>query len=110
MQRSSLQQGAPCILHACLNGISTHFVEAQSTAEIMKEAGEQLPPEPGLGTPSGCNMAVRFPDGQRRQRRFPRSATLSAVCAFCLAHCEEAAAGRKFTLAQSFPGVCEDLC
>lgn len=79
-------------------------VALQSATEVMKKAADQLPPEPGVGDPAGCNMAVRFPDGQRRQRRFPRSARIAAVRAFCLAHSEDAAAGRAFTLAQSFPG------
>ncbi len=47
---------------------------------------------------------MRFPDGQRRQRRFPREAPISAVAAFCQVSNEEAAAGRAFTLAQPFPG------
>jgi hypothetical protein len=80
-------------------------VALQSAADVVAEAEEQLPPEPGAGDPSGCNVAVRFPDGQRRQRRFPRSAPVSAVRTFCLVGCAEAAAGRPFALAQSFPGA-----
>ena len=47
---------------------------------------------------------VRFPDGQRRQRRYPKDAPLSAVAAFCLASGEEAAGGRPFALTETFPG------
>ena len=77
---------------------------AQSAAEVAKEAEEQLPPEPGAGDAAGCGVLVRFPDGQRRQRRFPRNATLEVLRAFCLVQSEEAAAGRPFALSESMPG------
>ena len=67
-------------------------------------AAVSLPPEPAAGDASGCSIAVRFPDGQRQQRRFPRQAPISAVAAFCQVSNEEAAAGRPFTLAQPYPG------
>ena len=47
---------------------------------------------------------MRFPDGQRRQRRFPRQAPISAVAAFCRVSSEEAATGRPFVLTEPFPG------
>lgn len=76
----------------------------QSAAEVAREAEQQLPPEPGVGDAGGCSVAVRFPDGQRRQRRFPRAAPLEAVRAFCLVHSPDAAAGRPFALSESMPG------
>ena len=70
----------------------------------MKAAAESLPPEPAAGDAGACNIAVRFPDGQRRQRRYPKDAPISAVAAFCVASNEEAAVGRSFALTESFPG------
>ncbi|BDA49565.1 UBX domain-containing protein 7 [Coccomyxa sp. Obi] len=78
---------------------------SKSAAEVSKEALERLPPEPGVGDAGGCNLAVRFPDGRRAQRRFPRAAPLEAVRDFCLVNCEEAAAGRVFALSESMPGA-----
>lgn len=49
--------------------------------------------------------AVRLPDGRRVQRRFPGAAPVAAVYDLCLAHSEEAAGGRAFTLAQAGPGA-----
>jgi len=57
---------------------------------------------PSLPTASA---AVRMPDGQRKQRRFPPSATVEALYDFCLSQSEEAAGGRKFSLAQFGPGA-----
>lgn len=90
----------------------------QSAADVAKEAEEQLPPEPGAGDAAGCGVLVRFPDGQRRQRRFPRSASLDVVRAFCLVHSQEAAAGRPFAIVESMPGekpcpsnfLCASVC
>ncbi|CAL5224689.1 g7413 [Coccomyxa viridis] len=79
--------------------------EAKPSEKVPEPAAVSLPPEPAAGDPSGCNIAVRFPDGQRRQRRFPREAPISVVVAFCHVSNEEAAAGRSFTLAQPFPGA-----
>ena len=73
----------------------------------MREAAKSLPPEPAAGDAGGCNIAVRFPDGQRRQRRYPEDAPISAVAAFCAASNEEAAGGRPFALTESFPGRCQ---
>ena len=70
----------------------------------MDEAAASLPPEPAAGDAGACSIAVRFPDGQRRQRRYPKDAPLSAVAAFCLASGEEAAGGRPFALTETFPG------
>ena len=70
----------------------------------MDEAGASLPPEPAAGNAGACSIAVRFPDGQRRQRCYPKDAPLSAVAAFCVASSEEAAAGRPFALTETFPG------
>lgn len=67
-------------------------------------AWEALPPEPAAGDAGACSVAVRFPDGQRRQRRFPRQAPISAVAAFCRVSSEEAATGRPFVLTEPFPG------
>ncbi len=67
-------------------------------------AAASLPPEPAAGDADGCSIAVRFPDGQRRQRRFPRQALISAVAAFCRVSSPEAAAGRPFVLTEPFPG------
>ena len=78
---------------------------AQSAAEVAKEAEQKLPPERGAEDEAGCSVLVRFPDGQRRQRRFPRSAMLDVLRAFCLVHSEEAAAGRPFVLSESMPGT-----
>ena len=78
---------------------------AQSAAEVAKDAEQKLPPERGAEDATGCGVLVRFPDGQRRQRRFPRSATLDVLRAFCLVHSEEAAAGRPFALSESMPGT-----
>lgn len=72
---------------------------------MSREALERLPPEPGAGDAGGCGLAVRFPDGRRAQRRFPRAAPLEAVRDFCLANSEEAAAGRAFALSESMPGA-----
>ncbi len=47
---------------------------------------------------------MRFPDGRRGQRRFPRSGPLAAVHDYCLSQVEEAAGGRPFSLSQGFPG------
>ena len=79
-------------------------VLAQDPRAALEAAAASLPPEPAAGDATGCSIAVRFPDGQRRQRRFPRQAAISAVAAFCLVSNEEAAAGRPFVLTESFPG------
>lgn len=47
--------------------------------------------------------AVRFPDGSRQQRRFPRSFPLSCVHDWCLTVSTEAAAGRSFFLSEAAP-------
>lgn len=73
----------------------------QDPEAAAKEAAASLPPEPAMG---GCSIAVRFPDGLRRQRRFPGDAPLATVAAFCVASNEEAAGGRPFALSESFPG------
>ena len=78
---------------------------SQSAAEVSKEALERLPPDTGAGDAGGCSVAVRFPDGRRAQRRFPRTAPLQALRDFCLANSEEAAAGRSFALSESMPGA-----
>ena len=61
-------------------------------------------PPPGAPSPPP-HAAVRLPDGRRSQRRFPRAAPLDAIFDFCLTLSEEAAGGRAFTLAQTFPGA-----
>ncbi|GAB4816470.1 hypothetical protein N2152v2_003516 [Parachlorella kessleri] len=76
---------------------------ALSPAQVAAEAAARLPPEPAGA--EGCRIAVRFPDGKRGQRRFPRSAPLAAVHDYCLSQVEEAAAGRPFSLSQGFPGA-----
>jgi len=48
--------------------------------------------------------AVRFPDGGRQQRRFPRSSPLACVHDWCLTVSIEAAAGRSFFLSEAAPG------
>lgn len=50
---------------------------------------------------------MRFPDGSRGQRRFPRSAPLSSVRYWCLIQQAEAASGRPFALCESIPGAPE---
>ena len=70
----------------------------------MDEAAASLPPEPAAGNAGACSIAVRFPDGQRRQRRYPQDAPISAVAAFCRASNQEAAGGRPFALTETFPG------
>ena len=67
-------------------------VLAQDPRAALEAAAASLPPEPAAGDATGCSIAVRFPDGQRRQRRF------------CLVSNEEAAAGQPFVLTESFPG------
>ena len=75
--------------------------------EAAAAAAAQLPPEPPAGESGACTVAVRFPDGSRRSRRFPGGAPLRALRAFCAAHSPEAAAGRPFALSESFPpGAC----
>lgn len=76
----------------------------QDPDAAAKQAAASLPPEPAASDASGCNIAVRFPDGKRQQRRFPRDAPISAVAAFCHTIVEEAAAGRSFFLTEAFPG------
>lgn len=52
-----------------------------------------------------CLIAgVRFPDGSRGQRRFPREAPLRALYDWCLSRSLEAAGGREFTLSEAAPG------
>jgi hypothetical protein len=46
-----------------------------------------------------------MPDGSRQQRRFPPSAPVAALFAFCAARQPEAAAGRPFSLAGTYPGA-----
>ena len=76
----------------------------QGSAEAAAAAAAaRLPPEPPAG---GCMVAVRFPDGDRRSRRFPGGAPLGTLRDFCAAHSPEAAAGRAFALSESFPGAC----
>lgn len=50
------------------------------------------------------SAAVRFPDGGRQQRRFPRNSPLSCVHDWCLTVSMEAAAGRPFFLSEAVPG------
>lgn len=101
-----------CLFHA---GIMTGFLSVdidrprgsapvQDPEAAAKEAAASLPPEPAASDASGCNIAVRFPDGKRQQRRFPREAPVSAVAAFCRTIVEVAAAGRPFFLTETFPG------
>ena len=47
---------------------------------------------------------MRFQDGSRKQRRFPRDAPLRSVHDWCLTHSVEAASGREFILAEAAPG------
>lgn len=49
--------------------------------------------------------AIRCPDGSRLQRRFQQTAPLETLRDLCIASCPEAAAGRPFFLAPSFPGT-----
>jgi hypothetical protein len=65
------------------------------------------PPDsvPTVRAPVWVVAAVRFADGARAQRRFPRSAPLSAVHDWCLTQSEEAAGGRRFLLADAMPGA-----
>ena len=51
------------------------------------------------------SAAVRFPDGSRGQRRFPRDAPLAAVHDWCLSRSPEAAGGRPFFLSEALPGA-----
>lgn len=71
--------------------------------EVAAEAASRLPEQPS--GPEGCRIAVRFPDGSRQQRRFPRSAPLSCVHDWCLTASMEAAGGRPFFLSEAAPGA-----
>jgi len=51
------------------------------------------------------DAAIRFPDGTRRQRRFPRSSELGVLRTWCIANDSAAAAGSPFTLAPAAPGA-----
>ncbi len=55
--------------------------------------------------PLSLFAAVRFPDGSRGQRRFPRDVPLSAVHDWCLTQSPEAAGGRPFFFSEAMPGA-----
>ena len=48
---------------------------------------------------------MRFQDGSRGQRRFPRDASLRSVHDWCLTQSLEAAGGRAFFLSEAAPGA-----
>eukprot|EP00890_Picochlorum_soloecismus_P000746 jgi/Picsp_1/1672/NSC_05146-R1_ubx domain-containing protein len=50
-------------------------------------------------------QAIRFPDGTRRQRRFPKSSELGILRTWCIANSSDAASGSSFTLAPAAPGA-----
>uniref|UniRef100_A0A1D1ZPU3 UBX domain-containing protein n=1 Tax=Auxenochlorella protothecoides TaxID=3075 RepID=A0A1D1ZPU3_AUXPR len=72
-------------------------------AAVAAEAAARLPVE--TSGPGSCRVAVRCPDGSRLQRRFEQTAPLETLRDLCIASCPEAAAGRPFFLAPSFPGA-----
>ena len=51
--------------------------------QAREEASASLPQEPEEG-PSSCRVAVRLPDGSRKQRRFGKADTVQALMAFCV--------------------------
>eukprot|EP00884_Botryococcus_braunii_P019864 jgi/Botrbrau1/6561/Bobra.40_2s0025.1 len=68
-------------------------------AQVAEEAAASLPPEPAVGTPGACRLAVRLPDGTRPARRFMETEPLRTIHTWCLSLCQEAAGGRPFGLA-----------
>jgi hypothetical protein len=46
-----------------------------------------------------------MPDGSRQQRRFLQGSPVAELFTFCMAKLPEAAAGRPFSLAGTYPGA-----
>lgn len=70
-----------------------------------KQSYPPLPEEPPHTDATICRVAVRFPDGNRGQRRFLRSDPIQLLWSFCLSQVMEAADGRSFRLTNTIPGV-----
>ncbi|KFM26316.1 UBX domain-containing protein 7 [Auxenochlorella protothecoides] len=76
---------------------------ASEDAELAAAIAASLEPKAESGLTSAG--PVRCPDGSRLQRRFEQTAPLETLRDLCIASCPEAAAGRPFFLAPSFPGT-----
>lgn len=76
----------------------------KSPAQAREEAAARLPAEPEEG-PASCRVAVRLPDGSRKQRRFLKEDAVQALMDFCVTEVEEAAGGRLFKLVPTYPGA-----
>lgn len=83
---------------------------AESSREAKRHLLSFLPEEPqedkGLNI---CRVCVRFPDGQRVQRRFLRTDPMQLLWSFCCSQVQEAAEGRPFRLAYIVPGSSQTL-
>lgn len=64
-----------------------------------------LPEEPGHTDGNVCRVAIRFPDGNRGQRKFFRSDPIQLLWSFCHSQVGEAGNGRSFRLTNTIPGV-----
>eukprot|EP00899_Mesostigma_viride_P002729 jgi/Mesvir1/12457/Mv00611-RA.1 len=71
----------------------------------MAAAAVELGEEPRAGDAGVCTVAIRLPDGARCTRRFLKSQAIRALYKFCVSQVEEAAGGRRFVLAEGYPGA-----
>lgn len=81
--------------------------EAQTDKTVVKSKLKYppLPEEPGHTDGTVCRVAIRFPDGNRGQRKFLRADPIQLLWSFCLSQVGEAANGRSFRLTNTIPGV-----
>lgn len=83
---------------------------AESSQEVRRQSLLPLPEEPqddkGLNI---CRVCVRFPNGQRVQRRFLQSDPIQLLWSFCCFQVPEAANGRLFRLSYIVPGASHTL-
>jgi len=83
---------------------------AGSSQGVKRQLLLPLPEEPqdvkGLNI---CRVCIRFPNGQRVQRRFLHTDPIQLLWSFCCSHLQEAAEGRPFRLAYIIPGASQTL-
>lgn len=82
----------------------------ETLGEVKGQLLSFLPEEPQEGKGLNiCRVCVRFPDGQRVQRRFLRTDPMQLLWSFCFSQVQEAAEGRPFRLAYIVPGASQTL-
>ena len=79
------------------------FVDPEAA---LRDAAAILPPEPAAAAADNARIAVRLPDGQRKQRRFLKTESLKVLFDWCRSLVGDAAIGKGFKLsAFSAPGA-----